>query len=102
MNLRARVVHAFAFLFQESSSLLRRQFYVTANFWRIAESIFSAKVCSCRDRNRTNNAAESTSTGTASAIAASIVRSALTGILHVAGIFRERWILQQRHRGEIE
>src|SRR6185437_1543256 len=43
------------------------------NFCRIADNIFSANVCSSRERKRTNSAAESTSTGTASSIAASIV-----------------------------
>src|SRR5215469_10572943 len=44
------------------------------NFCRIAESIFSANVCSSRERKRTNTSAESTSTGTASSMAASIVQ----------------------------
>jgi len=40
------------------------------NFCRIAESIFSANVCCCRERNRTYNAAVKTSAGTASSTAA--------------------------------
>src|SRR5712692_7754338 len=40
------------------------------NFWRIAERIFSANVCSCRERKRIYNAAVNTSAGTASSIAA--------------------------------
>src|SRR6266849_3226819 len=40
------------------------------NFFRMADKIFSAKVCSCRERNRVYSAALSTSAGTASSIAA--------------------------------
>jgi len=40
------------------------------NFCRMAESIFSAKVCCCRERKRTYNAAVNTSAGTASSSAA--------------------------------
>src|SRR5262249_58101142 len=39
------------------------------NFLRIADNIFSANVCSCRDRNRVYSAALKTSAGTASSIA---------------------------------
>src|SRR6202000_1061973 len=41
---------------------------------RIAERIFSAKVCSLRERKRANSAAVSTSAGTASSIAAFTVQ----------------------------
>src|ERR1700724_6382 len=41
---------------------------------RIAERIFSAKVCSLRERKRANNAAVSTSAGTASSMAAFTVQ----------------------------
>src|SRR3954454_25280946 len=41
---------------------------------RIAERIFSANVCSLRERKRANNAAVSTSAGTASSMAALIVQ----------------------------
>src|ERR1700757_2996223 len=41
---------------------------------RIAERIFSAKVCSLRERKRANSAAVSTSAGTASSIAALTVQ----------------------------
>src|SRR5581483_4024694 len=44
------------------------------NFWRMAESIFSAKVCSWRERKRVNSAAESTSTGTPWSMAAWMVQ----------------------------
>src|SRR6185437_14047178 len=44
------------------------------NFCRIADNIFSANVCSSRERKRTNKAADRTSTGTASSMAASIVQ----------------------------
>ena len=44
------------------------------NCSRIAESTFSAKVCSCRERNRANSEAVSTSAGTASSIAACTVQ----------------------------
>src|SRR2546428_4187228 len=43
------------------------------NFFRIAESIFSANVCCCRERKRTYKAAVNTSAGTASSRAACIV-----------------------------
>src|SRR6185312_15450266 len=41
---------------------------------RIADRIFSAKVCSLRERKRANNAAVSTSAGTASSMAAFTVQ----------------------------
>src|SRR5437868_9062365 len=44
------------------------------NFCRIADSVFSANVCSWRERKRVYNAAVSTSAGTAVATAASIVQ----------------------------
>src|SRR5579884_266870 len=44
------------------------------NFWLMADSIFSADVCSCLDRKRVYRAADNTSAGTASSIAAWIVQ----------------------------
>src|SRR5215813_14241725 len=44
------------------------------NFWRIAESVFSAKELSWRERKRVKSETASTSTGTASSIAAWIVQ----------------------------
>src|SRR5689334_8391736 len=44
------------------------------NFWRMAERIFSANVCSWRERKRVYKAEERTSAGTASSMAAWMVQ----------------------------
>ncbi len=44
------------------------------NFFLIADSIFSANVCSCRDRKRVYRLADRTSAGTASSSAAMMVQ----------------------------
>ena len=67
LGLYAPVIYAFCFAAAAGSTW-------PPNFWRMAESIFSAKVCSCRERKRVYSAAERTSTGTASSIAAWMVQ----------------------------